>query len=305
MLVFTMCLILFCTPCAFLPEMSGHVSEIILKYLVYISFSLFLMYLFLIACSELTSNIRFIPLNIRLNTLVKSHKVPFSQKNLIIKFFNKIFVMFLLYEDHASMMIFLEHTLLDMLCYDMIICFLRLSAFALRFGVRSLSYVVLTQIKIFSPCFGNNDLTALWIFSLLLMLSSDVHPNPGPQLDQKFSSGFLSFCNWNLNTLSKDDFYRISLLEAHNTIFNYDIISLCETSLSDEIKVPENAIPGYIYHPLNNPDGSKNGGVGIFYKDSLPLKIRSDLSFDECLVSELIFGRKKKFLYRLLQKPKT
>ena len=124
-------------------------------------------------------------------------------------------------------------------------------------------------------------------------MSSDVHPNPGPpSVNKNFSSGFLSFCNWNLNTLSKDDFYRISLLEAHNTIFKYDIISLCETSLNDDITVPENALPGYIYHPLNNPDGSKNGGVGIFYKDSLPLKIRDDLSFDECLVTELKFGHK-------------
>ena len=47
------------------------------------------------------------------------------------------------------------------------------------------------------------------------------------------------------------------------------------------------------YHPLNNPDGSKNGGVGIFYKESLPLRIREDLSFDACLVSELKFGHKK------------
>ena len=33
-----------------------------------------------------------------------------------------------------------------------------------------------------------------------------------------------------LNSLTKDKFIRLNLLEAHNSLFNYDIISLCETS---------------------------------------------------------------------------
>ena len=39
----------------------------------------------------------------------------------------------------------------------------------------------------------------------------------------------------------------------------------------------------------------KGGGGGIFCKESLSLKIRYDLSFNECIVTELIFGRKKIF----------
>ena len=122
--------------------------------------------------------------------------------------------------------------------------------------------------------------------------------------EMSISSGFFSFCNWNLNTLSKDNFNRVSLLEAHNAIFKYDIISLCETSLNDDISVPDNALPGYKFHPLNNPDGSRNGGVGIFFKDTLPLRIREDLSFEECLVTELIFGRRRIFFLSLLSKPR-
>ena len=122
-------------------------------------------------------------------------------------------------------------------------------------------------------------------------------------LEKEFNSGFLSFCNWNLNTLSKDDFHRISLLEANNMLFNYDIISLCETSLNDSLKVPDNILNGYIYYGCNHPSGNKQGGVGIFYKSSLPLKIRNDLSFDECIVTELRFGRKKLFFTVLYRKP--
>ena len=151
-----------------------------------------------------------------------------------------------------------------------------------------------------------HEMFALWYFLLRLILSLDIHPNPGPvQCNNSFSGGFLSFCNWNLNTLSKDNFYRITLLQAHNANHNYDIISLCETSLNDSNKVDENVLPGYKFHPCNHPDGIASGGVGIFYKESLPLRIRDDLSFDECIVTELKFGHKKIFFTVLYRNPKS
>ena len=61
--------------------------------------------------------------------------------------------------------------------------------------------------------------------------------------------------------------------------------------------------PEYKFHSCDNPDGSRNGGVGIFYKESLPIKIRQDLSFDECIVCELTFGRKKIFFTVLYRNP--
>ena len=161
-----------------------------------------------------------------------------------------------------------------------------------------LAYVNLT-CSINYPC----EVFAVWYFSLRLILSLDIHPHPGPSQAENVLGGFLSFCNWNLNTLSKDDFHRITLLEAHNATHDYDIISLCETSLNDTIQVPENILPGYKFHSSNHPDGDRNGGVGIFYKETLPLRIRQDLSFDECIVSELIFGHKKIFFTVLYRNP--
>ena len=60
---------------------------------------------------------------------------------------------------------------------------------------------------------------------------------------------------------------------------------------------------GYNFLSLNNPDGSLNGGVGIFYKESLPLRVRFDLCFGECLVVELNFGRKKIFFTVVYRNP--
>ena len=57
------------------------------------------------------------------------------------------------------------------------------------------------------------------------------------------------------------------------------------------------------FFSLNHPSGDKKGGVGIFYKEFLPLKIRHDLCFDECIVTELIFSRKKIFFTVLYRNP--
>ena len=80
----------------------------------------------------------------------------------------------------------------------------------------------------------------LWVIHIIILLSNDIEKNPG-----EFINGFFSFCNWNLNSLAKDDFYRAQLLEAHNVIFNYDLISLCETSLNDTVDLPNPLMDGY------------------------------------------------------------
>ena len=52
--------------------------------------------------------------------------------------------------------------------------------------------------------------------------------------------------NWNLNSLAKENFGRVQLIEAHNSIFNYDFISICETSLNDSVELPETLLDDYI-----------------------------------------------------------
>ena len=49
----------------------------------------------------------------------------------------------------------------------------------------------------------------------------------------------------------------------------------------------------YTFVPANNPANTRHGGVGLFYKNSLPVIVRNDLSFNESIVVELKFGQKK------------
>ena len=55
--------------------------------------------------------------------------------------------------------------------------------------------------------------------------------NPGPYCENNFK-----FMNWNVNSLAKDNFQRVRLMEAHNAIVNYDLISICETSLNSPVE---------------------------------------------------------------------
>ena len=71
------------------------------------------------------------------------------------------------------------------------------------------------------------------------------------------------------------------------------MISICETSLNDSVELPESLLNDYTFIPANNPANTRHGGVGLFYKNSLPVIVRNDLSFDESIVVELKFGRKK------------
>ena len=95
----------------------------------------------------------------------------------------------------------------------------------------------------------------------------------------------------------------MNLLEAHYSLFNYDIISLCETNLSDTIELPINPLHGFKSIFSDHPSGNKHGGVALIYKEKLSLFERNNLSFDECIVTENHIGRKKVFFTVIYSSP--
>ena len=82
-----------------------------------------------------------------------------------------------------------------------------------------------------------------WLQIFLIILSNDVSWNPGPP----FHNSFFKFMSWNVNSIAKDDFQRIRLIEAHNSIFNFDLISVCETNLNNSIKLPDILLNDYTF----------------------------------------------------------
>ena len=150
-------------------------------------------------------------------------------------------------------------------------------------------------------CLSSIKRIPTWLPFVLIKLSNDIHVNPGPH----YQNSFFNFMNWNLNSLAKDDFQRVQLIEAHNSLFNYDLISICETGLNDSVELPEVLLDDYKFVSANNPANTRHGGVGLFYKDSLPATVRNDLSFDESIVLEIKFGQKRIFFTVIYRSPSS
>ena len=120
--------------------------------------------------------------------------------------------------------------------------------------------------------------TTLWSFQLVIYLSNDISKNPGPQ----FQSNFFNFMSWNLNSIVKVNFHRVSLIEAH------DLISICETCLNDSVELSEPLLDEYTFVSVNNPANTRRVEWVYSIKNSLPVVIRNDLVefFFYCFVSK-------------------
>ena len=136
-----------------------------------------------------------------------------------------------------------------------------------------------------------------WLIFRTILLSGDVETNPGPET--------LGFCCWNLNNIAAYDFLRVSLLEAYNSVYNYDIIGIVETHLDSTIDNDDRlTLDGYTLINSNHPQNVKRGGVGLYVKDSLPSTNRSDLAtLPECAVCEIQLNRKKYFFVVIYRSP--
>ena len=160
----------------------------------------------------------------------------------------------------------------------------------------------------FILCELSNILYRMWVQQQLIRCSNDVETNPGPI---SLTSNCFKFCTWNLNSISAHSFSRVLQLEAYNTIHKHDLIAVTETHLDSSINLPENCaeaakleISGYQFIKRNHPGDTKRGGVGLYFKETLPLKERGDLEvIQECLVCEVTLHRKKIFFVVIYRSP--
>ena len=112
------------------------------------------------------------------------------------------------------------------------------------------------------------------------------------------------FCAWNLNSLCAHDYFRVSLINAYNSVYNYDLIGIVETHLDSTAEESKLALNGYSFLRSNHPQDLKRGGVGLYVKDTFPARNRLDLvTLQECIVCEIQLNRRKYFLIVLYRSP--
>lgn len=127
---------------------------------------------------------------------------------------------------------------------------------------------------------------AYWLV-LLLFLSGDIHPNPGPSTppspSSTISSNFsivpnLSSLSQNLSIMHYNVQSIFSKLEVlHTELIDFDILTFSETWLNDSIDTDD-----LLFQSFNKPErkdrpGDSHGGVMLYVKKGIHYKRRNDL----------------------------
>ena len=125
----------------------------------------------------------------------------------------------------------------------------------------------------------------------LILLSADVEINPGPRHN---SGEFFSICHWNLNSVSDYNYTKLSSLKAFVAVHKFDIICLSETYLDSSVAPDDDnlEISGYSLVRSDHPSNNKCGGVCVYYKNFLPLRVLDIQYLHECINFELKIGDK-------------
>ena len=134
----------------------------------------------------------------------------------------------------------------------------------------------------------------------MLMLSGDVHSNPGPKEKSK-----LSVLHWNLGSIGAHNFEKLHLLQAFNSVYKYDIICISETFLDSSYSNDDQnlSIDGYNIIRADYPGNIKRGGVCIFHKDTLPIRFLNIFQLNECIAVEIVYENKKCVIVSLYRSP--
>ena len=129
----------------------------------------------------------------------------------------------------------------------------------------------------------------LWWLPFVILLSGDVHKNPGPNS--------LKILHWNVNSISTDNFLRKTLIEAYNTSVKYDIIAISESGLHSSTDNHDLLIEGYTLYRRDLPPDRNYGGVMVYVSENIASQDRKDLeTLHDQLIIELNINNKRIFV---------
>ena len=138
------------------------------------------------------------------------------------------------------------------------------------------------------------------IIFLLLVQHGDIEINPGPKKKQP---KYFSCCHWNVNSLLAHD--KISLLTAYNTIHQFDVICVAETFVDSLVSLDDRnlSIQGYSLIRADHPDDVKRGGICLYFKENLTLKVIDNFFIAQCIVCEITLQNQKGYVVVTYRSP--
>ena len=130
-----------------------------------------------------------------------------------------------------------------------------------------------------------------WRYEIVLTLSGDIEEKPGPMLS---SNQNFSICHWNLNSISAQNYIKISLLRAYISTHKFALICISETCLDSDTSDDDDKlkIADYNLSRADHPSNTKQGGVCIYYKHTLAFRLLNIHYLKECMNFEISFRGK-------------
>ena len=119
-------------------------------------------------------------------------------------------------------------------------------------------------------------------------------------------NNLFTICHWNLDSISARNFAKVQFLKAYLAVHKFDIVCLSEIYLNSSFPFNDNNldIPCYIMVRADHPVNDKRGGVCMYYKNCLPLKVLDTRFLHEKVAFDLrIYDKLCSFisLYRSLR----
>ena len=207
-------------------------------------------------------------------------------------FNNRLFFCALKYKNFSLIIHSQDHCFLDFdfhhndIRFTFFLIFLMLLTLNCKTYKSSIYFSVLSFLII-----AVNVSIATWVYSILISLSGDVQLNLGPKY--KFDVNF-SKCHRYLNSIAAHNYANVFLLKAYNAVYKFEIIRISKTYLETTITSDDGnlEILGYKLIRSDHPSNSKRGGVCIYYKSVLPLRILDIYYLQESIYFELKIGDK-------------
>ena len=135
-----------------------------------------------------------------------------------------------------------------------------------------------------------------YFLHLLLLQHGDIESNPGPRNNQIKN---LSCCHWNVNSLLAQNFSKVSQIEAYNSLYNHDFICISETYFDSSVLDGD----GYNLIRADHPSNAKRGGVCIYYKESLGVRVVKLSNLSQCIMCEVSVQNCKGYIGAVYRSP--
>ena len=93
---------------------------------------------------------------------------------------------------------------------------------------------------------------------------------------------------------SVHNYTELYLLTAYVLVHNFDIICISETHLNSKTSKDDQNLetPGYSTLHADHPSNNNTGGICIFYRTTLPLRVLNISYFSECITFEISISNK-------------